>query len=394
MTEKTVAYTCDVLIFGAGIAGLWLANTLKRAGYDVLVVENDKIGNGQTLASQGMIHGGQKYSIDSKASAQQINIAKMPERWDACLGGWGEIDLTATKILSENQIMWPAGSILSDIAVMGAAKLVNAATEKMKPDDFPVPLRDKKKFKGPVYNLPERVLDIRSLLLALTKNLKGRILKGDMQELQPDGQAAVSGMVIQAQLIICTAGKGNERALELLKVKSRHTQRRPLRQIMVRPMDDKLYGHGIVGAPKPRMTVTTHPDGQGAYVWYLGGNVAELGCTMEEDEAIAFAKKELMDVFPDIDWNNKQWATWSGDRAEPWQENGHLPPGPFVHQRGRVLLAWATKLTFAPALSDRVFDWLRDKDIKPRGMENKIPPLPTADIGSYPWETATWKEMA
>lgn len=392
MTEKPATYACDVLVFGAGIAGLWLANTLKRAGYDVLVIENDKIGAGQTLASQGMIHGGQKYTIEGRVPEHAASIARMPERWDACLGGWGEIDLTSVKVLSEGQVMWPAGSILSDLAVMGAAKLVNAATEKMKPEDFPAPLRHKKKFKGPVYHLPERVLDIRSLLLALSKNLKGRILKGELQELQPDGQAAVSGMVIQAQLIICTAGTGNEQALELLKVKQRHTQRRPLRQVMVRPMDDTLYGHGIVGAPKPRLTVTAHPDGAGAYVWYIGGNVAETGAGMTEDETIDFARRELAEVFPDIDWKHKQWASWAGDRAEPWQESGHMPAGPFVHQRGRVLLAWATKLTFAPALSDRVFDWLRDKDIQPRD-NGTLPPLPAADIGSYPWETATWKEL-
>ena len=64
-----------------------------------------------------------------------------------------------------------------------------------------------------------------------------------------------------------------------------------------------------------------------------------------------------------------------------------------MHQRGRILLAWPTKLTFAPALSDRVFDWLKDKDIRPVAKSDP-PPLPSADIASYPWEVAKWKKIA
>ena len=48
----------DVVIFGAGIAGLWTFNRLKSLGYDVLLLEKKAIGCGQTLASQGIIHSG------------------------------------------------------------------------------------------------------------------------------------------------------------------------------------------------------------------------------------------------------------------------------------------------------------------------------------------------
>ncbi len=53
-------YTYDIIVFGGGIAGLWLSNVLVREGYDVILIESDRLGCGQTLASQGMIHGGQK----------------------------------------------------------------------------------------------------------------------------------------------------------------------------------------------------------------------------------------------------------------------------------------------------------------------------------------------
>ena len=58
-----MTYEYDIMVFGGGIAGLWLGNTLSRAGYNVIVIESDKLGAGQTLASQGMIHGGQKYLV-------------------------------------------------------------------------------------------------------------------------------------------------------------------------------------------------------------------------------------------------------------------------------------------------------------------------------------------
>ncbi|MFN7609893.1 MAG: FAD-dependent oxidoreductase, partial [bacterium] len=54
--------TYDVVLIGGGIAGLWLANVLQQKGYTVALLEENTLGGEQTLASQGMIHGGQKYT--------------------------------------------------------------------------------------------------------------------------------------------------------------------------------------------------------------------------------------------------------------------------------------------------------------------------------------------
>lgn len=392
MTTEARFY--DIIIFGGGIAGLWLANVLKRAGYNLILIEKDTLGGAQTLASQGMIHGGQKYTLQGAVTGHAASIARMPERWEACLGGYGEIDLTRVNYLSENQIMWPAGSILSDIAVFGAAQMVNAATRKLKQAEIPDALkREGKKFKGSVYTMPEKVLDVRSLVQAMAAPLKGRIFKGEVTEILPDGQAAINGKVYQAQMLIFAAGTGNEEAFRMLKIEKKLTQRRPLRQIMVRPVPEPLYGHGIVGKPKPRLTVTAHPNGRDGYVWYLGGNLAEEAAHMDDAAALQFARSELESVFPHIDWSNKQWATWAGDRAEPYDDSGNLPPGPFVQQRGRVLIAWPTKLTFAPALADRIADRLRDKKVEPEFKTEPPSDLPPADVGRYPWETARWRKL-
>ncbi len=118
--------------------------------------------------------------------------------------------------------------------------------------------------------------------------------------------------------------------------------------------------------------------------------IGESGWTYQQE----LARKELQAVFPHIDWTDKQWATWAGDRAEPYDDSGHLPPGPFVQQRGRVMVAWPTKLTFAPALADRMMDKLRERKIMPEYKTE--PPADTfaaADVGRYPWETALWRKL-
>lgn len=379
----------DVIIVGGGIAGLWIGNALLRAGYNVIVVEKDKLGAGQTLAAQGMIHGGQKYLLDGVVTSQAAAVSKMPARWQACFEGRGEIDLSSVRLLSETQVMWPAGWILSAAAVLAAAKLVNAAPTRLRDSDIPAALKHGRS-SGPIYRLPEPVLDMRSLLLALCRNLQGRVLRGEATGVLPGGQVTVSGQTLRGQAVIFTAGTGNERPLDLLAVTERKTQRRPLRQVMVRPLAEPLFGHGIVASARPRITVTSHPCWNGGYVWYLGGNVAEEGASTDEGQALRFAKRELSDIFPAIDWHDKQWAAWYGDRAEPLDAAGELPPGPLVRQHGRVLLAWPTKLTFAPALSDLVFAQLRG--IRPEGKA-AVPPLPAATVGSYPWEVAAWQSL-
>ena len=45
-------------VSGGGIAGLWLNARLRQAGYQSLLVERGALGGGQSVKSQGIIHGG------------------------------------------------------------------------------------------------------------------------------------------------------------------------------------------------------------------------------------------------------------------------------------------------------------------------------------------------
>ena len=73
----------DIIIIGGGVAGLFIANRLHRAGYNLILIEKDKLGGGQTLASQGMIHGGQKYTLLGRVTPQAASIAAMREPSEA-----------------------------------------------------------------------------------------------------------------------------------------------------------------------------------------------------------------------------------------------------------------------------------------------------------------------
>lgn len=388
-----MAYASDIVVLGGGVAGLWLANRLTRTGLSVIVIEKEALGCGQTLASQGMIHGGQKYTLNHLLSGPAAKISAMPQRWDDAFAGTGDIDLTATRHLSYTQFMWASGSLVAGATVFAAAHAVNAGTKKLAADAFPQALRSIPKFKGPVYELPEKVVDTKSLLQALIKPLGGRLFKGEATRLAPDASLTVAGKPVRAQAVISAAGIGNETTLKLLGEKGTLTQRRPVHQIMVKTLPEALYGHVLAaGSERPRATVTSHPAAGGGYVWYLGGAVAEKSVGHDAAWAITFACEEMQKLFPHIDWKTKDWATCAVDRGES-ENGGKLPNGPHVHTCGKVLIAWPAKLTFAPALSDRVEAWLKDSGISPLpGLA--LPDLPPAEIGAYPWETAQWRTAA
>ena len=96
---KTLKF--DLIIVGGGIAGLWLLNRATQEGYSALLLEKNSLGGGQTVRSQGIIHGGTKYALNGVLTQASNTIKEMPQRWRDCLAGNGEIDLSAAKILSE-----------------------------------------------------------------------------------------------------------------------------------------------------------------------------------------------------------------------------------------------------------------------------------------------------
>ena len=163
----------DVAIIGGGIAGLWLLSRLRARGYGALLIESERLGSGQTICSQGIIHGGAKYSLRGQVSESAKAVAEMPALWRRCLKGEGEVDLHGAALLAEHQYLWATRSPTSRLVAFFASRLLRSRMEKVAAgvgaDDYPPALRHPA-FRGTVYRLDEPIIDIASVLAVLAES--------------------------------------------------------------------------------------------------------------------------------------------------------------------------------------------------------------------------------
>lgn len=382
----------DVLIVGGGVAGLWLNARLRAQGYATLLVERESLGGGQSVKSQGIIHGGAKYALHGALSGASEAIADMPRRWREALDGSGELDLSGVRLLSDAHYLWSPGTLAGNLTSFFASKAVRGRVDQVKGEQLPAALQDPK-FKGKVYRLAELVVDVPSLIAHLADLAGDSLLAAnDIQPVHEHGQLvglSVDGREIRAQRIVLSAGRGNADLLTSLHVAQPTQQLRPLHMVMVKgPTLKPLYAHCLGGGPKPRITVTSHPSADGEWVWYLGGDLAEAdGVARDEAAQIEAARKELAQLLPWVDLSAAQWATLRVDRAEPAQSGLVRPDNAFVSAQDALLVGWPTKLALAPDFADRVLASLEHDGIRP-GQHAATPELPRPVIGRPAWETS------
>ena len=380
----------DVLIVGAGVAGLWLNARLRRQGFSTIVVERESLGGGQSVKSQGIIHGGAKYALHGALTGASEAIADMPRRWREALAGDGELDLSGVRLLSEAHYLWSPGTLAGNLTSFFASKAVRGRVDQVKGDQLPPALQDPR-FKGKVYRLAELVVDVPSLIERLAELAGDGLLAGQVIEPLFDNDELiglrVDGLEIHAQRIVFSAGGGNAELLASVGISVPAQQLRPLHMVLVKgPTLKPLYAHCLGGGPKPRITVTTHPAANGEWVWYLGGDIAEAdGVARTPDEQIAVAQKELGNLLPWVDLSQAQWATFRVNRAEPAQSGLVRPDNAFLADQGRLLVGWPTKLALAPDFADRVLKALEQDAIQPSNAP-ALPPLPRPPLGKTAWE--------
>lgn len=384
------ALSTDVLIVGGGIAGLWLNARLRRQGFATLLVENARLGGGQSVKSQGIIHGGAKYALHGALTGASEAIADMPRRWREALAGNGELDLSGVRLLSDAHYLWSPGSLAGNITSFFASKAVRGRVDQVKGEHLP-PALQHPKFKGKVYRLAELVLDVPSLISRLSELAGDGLLAAErIEQLQENGELVgliIDGREIRAQRIILSAGRGNAELLSALGLAQPAQQLRPLHMALVKgPTLKPLYAHCLGGGPKPRVTITTHPAADGQWVWYLGGDLAEAdGVARDETAQIQAAKKELSELLPWVDLSAAQWATLRVDRAEPAQSGLVRPDNAFLHEQGKLLVGWPTKLALAPDFADRVLAALSRDGIQPT-THAPLPTLPRPSVAPPAWE--------
>lgn len=384
------ALSTDVLIVGGGIAGLWLNARLRRQGFATLLVDNARLGGGQSVKSQGIIHGGAKYALHGALTGASEAIADMPRRWREALAGNGELDLSGVRLLSDAHYLWSPGSLAGNITSFFASKAVRGRVDQVKGEQLPLALQHPK-FKGKVYRLAELVLDVPSLISRLSELAGDGLLAAErIEPLRENGKLVgliIDGREIRAQRIILSAGRGNAELLSALDLSQPTQQLRPLHMALVKgPTLKPLYAHCLGGGPKPRVTITTHPAADGQWVWYLGGDLAEAdGVARDEAAQIQAAKKELSELLPWVDLSTAQWATLRVDRAEPAQSGLVRPDNAFLHEQGKLLVGWPTKLALAPDFADRVLAALSRDGIQP-AQHAPLPALPRPTVAPPVWE--------
>ena len=380
----------DVLIVGGGVAGLWLNARLRRLGFATLLVDKGALGGGQSVKSQGIIHGGTKYALSGALTGASEAIADMPRRWREALEGKGELDLSGVRLLSDAHYLWSPGTLAGNLTSFFASKAVRSRVGQVKGDELP-PALQHPRFKGKVYRLSELVLDVPSLIARLAELAGDSLLACErIEPLLDDNELVglrVDGREIRAQRIVFSAGGGTAELLASLGLQQPAMQRRPLHMVIVKaPTLKPLYAHCLGGGTKPRITVTSHPTADGEWLWYLGGDLAEAdGVARDEAAQIAVAKKELAELVPWIDLYSAQWATLRIDRAEPAQSALARPDNAFLAEQGRLLVGWPTKLALSPDFSDRVEAALARDGIRPANHP-ALPQLPRPPLTGPFWE--------
>ena len=393
MTEQQ-AVAADVVIFGGGVAGLWLLNRLRQANYNAILIESEALGTGQTRYAQGIIHGGTKYALTGKLTASSEAVSQMPGIWRDCVQGKGEIDLRQVKTLSPHQYMWSTTSLTSRMAGFFASQVMRSRTKSLAAQERPEIFRDPG-FKGHVYRLDEPVLDTASIITALATPHLEAIVHATLENVTFNADDSSQLMLkasdgtawkIDTKRIVLAAGQGNARLLHAMGRESPSMQLRPLHMVMLRGgLPESLYAHCLGASVNPRITITSHYDEKGEIVWYLGGQLSEDGVKRSDSEQVQAAQTELQELMPWLDLSQAQWATLQIDRAEPRQADGKRPDTSFVEESSGVITSWPTKMALSPKLATDVMEHLRQNDIVASGKQ-VLPVWPQPDFAPLPWQ--------
>lgn len=389
----------DILIFGGGIAGLWLLNRLRNAGYSVLLLEQDRLGGQESLNANGIIHGGLKFGL--AAMLRDIeDLDDMPALWRDCLAGRGDLNLSGVKVLAEHQYIWSEANLAARATTFFASRLITGQVEAAEGALRPDILQDKA-FAGSVYRLADLVIDMPSLIQRLAVAHKSCIYKVSPQNchVETDDRhnttavfitaAGIEPLRIHPERVILAGGQGNAALLEDLGRREPSMARRTVHMTMLkRPRLPDFYAHCLGTSRNPRLTITTHPTRDGEKVWYIGGEVADEGALRDERLQIEKVQRELKELLPWVDLRGGRYRTVKIDRILPAGDHFFRPDHAFVERNGNNLVVWPCKLTLAPNLGRQLLTLLEKDKFQPHHPQpEEALPLLYPEIGQPVWET-------
>ena len=395
MNEQTIHLDC--LIFGGGVAGLFTLNKCIESGLHTLLLESSSLGTGQTIGSQGIIHGGLKYEITGTGHDSAMAIKEMPLYWRRCLAGETTPDLTGVTVRSDYCHVWKTKSIMSKLGWIGAKLALRVKPQILSEDECPPYFKG---MGGKVARLAEQVIEPRSLIEVLHNQHQTHMLKtaqGGVEAIQESGSwkirllNPVNGepLDIITRKIVLTAGRGNAALRELFNLPSGSMQERPLQMVLVRGNLPSINGHCIDGA-KTRVTITTTTDYAGRNVWQVGGQIAEDGANMSSDALVCHAARELQEVLPNVNLTQAEFLTYYASRAES-AHSGVRPSDMSIIEEGDIYTCWPTKLAFAPRLANALAKKIGPSQLESQSHVTVTANWPKPDIALPPWETdAPW----
>ena len=435
-TLNPINLSVDAVIIGGGIAGLLTFRHLKNMGKSVLLFEKTALGSGQTLASQGIIHGGSKYALQGKLSEAAETVAQMTSIWGEYLAGGlnSGVDLSGVKILSPHHYLWASGFGAS-LKTLISSKVLSSDNRVLKPAEYPEIFQYSGalgSFSGSLCELDEVVLDVQSLLEKLIGEDQDYLIQMDdhwefrysttevtevsegkrIEEITYQNQEIKFSLTARSYLFM--AGEGNEPFLKQMGQSLQPAmQKRPLKMVMVKhPALRPIYAHYVGMGTVPELTVTSHPlsDDSNAekqqWIWYLGGAIAEEGVSRPDAEQYLAAVKLMKQRFPwlldKINFEEAEYALLEINRAEVFN-HGKRPDSYGIVERGNALFAWPTKLTLAPALVHEVMkkisfclessDREKNQDSLSQNLGHYLNQLPKAFIAKAPWENTQWEKI-
>ncbi len=386
----------DVLIFGGGAAGLWLLDNLVRRGHKTLLLESAYLGAGQTVASQGIIHGGLKYTLSGLLTPSARAIREMPVLWRRCLAGERAPNLSNTRLRSQFCYLWQTKTLSSRVAMIGARAGLRIAPEKLETNARPEVLR---RCPGVVARIDEQVIEPDSFLADLAGQHNDNLLSihlasGAEFETSAPGQVDRVRLInpdtgepldVKPRHVVFTAGAGNAELLRRAGIESEIMQRRPLHMVAARGKLPTLNAHCVDGM-HTRATITTTRDYADHTIWQIGGQIAEDGVEMDREALIRHARTELQTILPGISLDSVEWTTYKVDRAEAVTKGGRRPAEARITKKCNTICGWPTKMALAPQLAEQIIKLLPEPDVSNQIDIDVLSRWPKPAVAVPPWE--------
>lgn len=383
----------DVLFVGGGIAGLWLLNCVRRAGYSALLVEAERIGAGQSGASQGFVVHRPRTGATLPTEKETAELASVVERWRAQLAGTGQPDLGAVRVLSELPLLWtipvePRRHWLDRLLRRKPAEAAGAA-DSVPESGLPAVLRHVLR-RGALSAQPGFVVDNRSLLEALAAPVRDALLLTQGAAVMArDGGFSVriderEPVVLRGRRTVYATGVGAN-LLGSVSLQVWHQQ-----MVMIRGegLADDLYVNAVDATGRRLFNVSAHRDAAGRPVWYYGGAMIEAGERVDAAQQIRNCRRDLARYLPWLAQTGLEFAAHRVDRAAVRMRNG-LALLPQLRCEGQQIIAWPANLSTMPLLGDRLLGQLARDRIEPRAADlHPLADWPQPAFAPAPWDEA------